>query len=252
MALSSKSAALALIRKDESYRPAFKEAFGKELETIAESDLGQAIASYERSLIFGDSPFDRFQYKGERDAMSPAAVRGLAVFMAWGRCVVCHPIEPSSAIFTDNRFHNIGVGINRFPRQLEALATGADGGSRKDGHSNKKSKHDTPASLTSELGRFAVTRNMDDLGAFKTPGLRNVAMTAPYMHDGSLKTLRDVVLHYVNGGFSPGDVERNEHMDPAIQYLEVSGQQIDDLVAFLEALTSPRFSSSQPPAKDLH
>jgi cytochrome c peroxidase len=103
----------------------------------------------------------------------------------------------------------------------------------------REQKPPTPERLASELGRFAVTRKTEDLGAFRTPGLRNVALTAPYMHDGSLKTLREVVLHYVRGGFSPGDRERNKHMDRTINFLELSKDQIDELVEFLKALTSP-------------
>ena len=117
--------------------------------------------------------------------------------MNQGRCVSCHVIEQTQALFTDNRFHNIGVGINDIQDDvpelagefLEAEATLAE--------VDVKVLTDK---RTSELGRFAVTRGFDDLGSFKTPTLRNIAVTAPYMHDGSLETLRDVVVHYNNGG----------------------------------------------------
>ena len=96
---------------------------------------------------------------------------------------------------------------------------------------------------TSELGRFAVTRDFDDLGAFKTPTLRNVAVTAPYMHDGSLKTLRDVVVHYNNGGVTKEGDPVNDFLSGGIRPLNLTEQEIDDLVAFMEALTSPEYAA---------
>jgi len=94
---------------------------------------------------------------------------------------------------------------------------------------------------SSELGRFAVTENFDDLGSFKTPTLRNVAVTNPYMHDGSIATLRDVVVHYNNGGVTNEGEEVNDFLSGGIRPLKLSDDQIDDLVAFMEALTSPNF-----------
>lgn len=238
MGLPDVDAAVAIVRADADYRERFQQAFGTPTALTAKG-LGQAIASYERTLVFGDSPFDRYQYRGEKDALSPAAVRGLAVFTTWGRCVACHRIEPGYATFTDDRFHNIGIGINRYPDEVLSLATGMPPPRLPE---RLRSSAPDPARLKSELGRFAVTGKLEDLGAFKTPSLRNVALTAPYMHDGSLKTLREVVVHYVAGGFSPGDRVRNAHLDPEINFLEISSGQADDLVAFLEALTSPRFA----------
>ncbi|MGY6217303.1 cytochrome-c peroxidase [Methylolobus aquaticus] len=234
MGLPSVDAALATIRVDPDYPARFREAFGPQTEPSART-LAQAIASYERTLIAGDSPFDRYQFAGDKTAMSPAAVRGLAVFTAWGRCVSCHTIEKTHATFTDNRFHNIGIGFNRYPEEIESLAAGMP----PPRIAYREQTPPAPDRLASELGRFAVTREKDHLGAFRTPGLRNVALTAPYMHDGSLKTLREVVLHYVRGGFSPGDRARNKHMDRTINFLELSNAQVDDLVEFLKALTSP-------------
>jgi cytochrome c peroxidase len=202
-------------------------------------EVTQAIASFERTLVFGDSPYDRYAFGDDPKAMSEAAVRGLQVFLGQGRCVSCHVIEQTQALFTDNRFHNIGVGINRvqddIPRLTGEFLKARAGGVRVD----ERVLMDAHAS---ELGRFAVTAQFDDLGAFKTPTLRNVAVTAPYMHDGSLKTLRDVIMHYNLGGLSPGDPAVNAFLSGGIRPLDLTSEQIDDLVAFLEALTSPRFA----------
>ncbi|MEJ2722046.1 MAG: cytochrome-c peroxidase, partial [bacterium] len=96
---------------------------------------------------------------------------------------------------------------------------------------------------TSEIGRFAVTRGFDDLGSFKTPTLRNVAVTAPYMHDGSIANLRDVVVHYNNGGVTNTGDDVNDFLSGGIRPLNLTDAQIDDLVAFMEALTSPEFEN---------
>ena len=102
---------------------------------------------------------------------------------------------------------------------------------------------------TSELGRFAVTNQLSDLGAFKTPTLRNIAITAPYMHDGSLKTLKDVITHYNNGGVTPANAKVNAFLSGGIRPLNLSDEQIDDLVAFMQALTSPEYAKVELTAK---
>jgi cytochrome c peroxidase len=102
---------------------------------------------------------------------------------------------------------------------------------------------------TSELGRLVVTRRFDDIGSFKTPTLRNIAVTAPYMHDGSLKTLRDVVEHYKNGGVTKEGDPVNDFLSGGIRPLKLTEQQIDDLVAFMESLTSPEFAHLQKASK---
>jgi len=243
MGLPNHDPILKLVRTEPDYAPAFKKVFGKTGDQITMQEVTQAIASFERTLVFGDSPFDRYYFGKDPKAMSEAAIRGLNIFVGQGRCVSCHVIEQTQSLFTDNRFHNIGVGINRIqedvPRLtgefLKAKAAGA----------NVDQKVLTEAK-TSELGRFAVTDQFDDLGAFKTPTLRNVAVTAPYMHDGSLKTLHDVVTHYNLGGLSPGDPSVNPFLSGGIRPLSLTPEQSDDLVAFMEALTSPRFAESTP------
>lgn len=242
MALPSHEPILAIVRTDPEYVRMFREAFGKEPAAVVLDDVLKAIAAFERTLVFGDSPFDRWYFGGEESAMSEAAVRGFKVFLENGRCVSCHAIEQDHALFTDNRFHNIGVGINSIqkdiprlaPAFLRAKARGVDVDVAV--LSDKK---------TSELGRFAITDTLDDLGAFKTSTLRNIALTAPYMHDGSIATLRNVVVHYNNGGVTNEGDRVNDFLSGGIRPLNLTEQEIDDLVAFMEALTSPELAAMQ-------
>lgn len=187
------------------YSKKFERAFGG---GVTVERLCQALASYARSLVAGDSPFDRYLFLEDKDAASTAARRGFDVFLK-ARCDQCHlimtpglhPFALTYVTFTDNEFHNLGVGAER--------------------------DHPDP-------GRFSVTKDEGDWAAFKTPSLRNVALTAPYFHDGSAPTLMDVVEHYDKGG----NPMRN--LDPAMEPLELTEEEKRDLVAFLESLTSSR------------
>jgi cytochrome c peroxidase len=237
MGLKDHQPILKIVRTDPAYADMFRKSFGVEPAAITMDHVKKAIATFERTVVAGDSPFDRWYFGGDKSAMSEAAVRGFKVFLEDGRCVSCHTIEQDHALFTDNRFHNIGVGMNRIqgrvpelaPKFLEAKAKGMD--------VDVKVLTDPDSS---ELGRFAVTDGLDELGAFKTPTLRNIAVTAPYMHDGSLKTLRDAVVHYNNGGVTNKGDKVNDFLSGGIRELNLEEQQIDDLVAFMEALTSPQ------------
>jgi cytochrome c peroxidase len=204
-------ACVAKLNRDAAYRRDFTAAFGPGPATIHKAEM--AIASFERTLISGNSPFDRYQFGGDKTAMSAGAIRGLAIFTdkQRGNCSTCHTIEKDYALFTDGKYHNLGAGMN------------AEG------------------ELT-DLGRYTQTKNDADRGAFRTPTLRNVAKTAPYMHDGSKKTLKEVVDFYVGGGNS------NPQLDKEIKELKLSGQQRADLVAFLEALTCERPKNAVPPS----
>jgi cytochrome c peroxidase len=237
MGLPNHEPVLKIVGEDPAYVEGFNKAFGKTGRDVTMDEVKKAIASFERTLVSGDSSFDRWYFGGEATAMGEPAKRGFNVFVGQGRCVSCHVIEQTQALFTDNRFHNIGVGINRIQNDvpklagefLKAKAAGAD-----------VDKEVLSDPKTSELGRFAVTNAFDEIGAFKTSTLRNIALTAPYMHDGSLKTLKDVVKHYNEGGKSPGDpFPVNPYLSGGIRPLNLTEQQMDDLVAFLEALTSP-------------
>lgn len=236
MALPSHQPILDIVRSDPAYVTAFKKAFNIAAKKITMDHVTKAIAAFEREQITGNSPFDRWYFAGEENAMSKAAKRGFEVFLNEGRCVSCHTIEQDHAIFIDHKFHNIGVGINdiveRVPQLagafLKAKAAGADVDitvlSDKD---------------VSHLGRFAVDEELSSMGGFKTSTLRNIAVTAPYMHDGSLETLEDVVKHYNNGGVTDAKKEPNPFLSGGIKPLNLTDRQIDDLVAFMEALTSP-------------
>lgn len=180
--------------------PGYKQAFAKAYpgEPINASTLSRAIASFERTVVSRTSPFDRWLAK-EKNAMTAQQLRGFMIFNdpAKGNCVVCH----SAPNFTDNGFHNIG------------LTSFGD------------EKPDD--------GRFAQKAVKILKGAFKTPGLRDIAATPPYFHDGSAKTLGNVMDHYVTGG-----VVRS-NLSPNIKPLVLDASEKEDLIAFLQALSSP-------------
>src|ERR1700721_1100489 len=171
------------LEADPSYGALFDKAFGP--GPITMDKIAKCLASFERTLVSGDSPFDRYEYGHDAKAMSAAAIRGLAAFRdpARGNCTACHLIGKDYALLTDGKFHNIGVGVD-------------------------------PTGELTDLGRYSQTKIDADRGAFKTPTLRNVALTAPYMHDGSEKTLTQVVDYYAGGANS------NPQLDPAIRAIQ--------------------------------
>ncbi len=239
MGLKDHQPILDIIKSDPDYTAAFQTVFNKSGDDITMTEVTRAIAAFERTIVAGDTPFDRYFYGGEADALTEQQKEGFNLFVNEGRCVSCHVIEQTQALFTDNRFHNIGVGINDIQKEVPELAgeyikanlTAAQVDVRV--LSDKRS---------SELGRFALTTEFDDLGSFKTPTLRNIAVTAPYMHDGSLATLREVVVHYNNGGITLEGDPVNDFLSGGIRPLNLTDAQIDALVAFMEALTSPEFT----------
>ena len=219
MGLKNHDPILAIVRSDPDYVQAFKQVFAKSGPAITMTEVTQAIAAFERTQVSGNSPFDRYYFRGEEDALTPAQKRGLDLFVNQGRCVSCHVVEQTQALFTDNRFHNVGVGINDIQKDVPALA----------GEFLKarvtKSEVDVKVltdKRTSELGRLAVTRRFDDIGSFKTSTLRNIAVTAPYMHDGSLKTLHDVLVHYNNGGVTKEGDPVNDFLSGGIRPLKLT------------------------------
>jgi cytochrome c peroxidase len=246
MGLKNHDPILALVRKDPHYVQSFNKVFGKGGAAVTMTEVTQAIAAFERTKIAANSPFDRFYFGGETNALTPAQKRGLDLFVNQGRCVSCHVVEQTQALFTDNRFHNIGVGINNIQSDVPALAGEFLKAKATAAEVDVKVLSDK---RVSELGRLAISRRFDDIGAFKTPTLRNVAVTAPYMHDGSLKTLREVVVHYNNGGVTQEGDPVNDFLSGGIRPLKLTDAQIDDLVAFMEALTSPEYASLLQPAK---
>jgi cytochrome c peroxidase len=239
MGLADHQPILDIVRSDPNYVDAFHKVFGKSGDAVTMTEVTQAIAAFERQQVTGNSPFDRWYYGGDEKALTAAQVRGFDLFVNDGRCVSCHVIEQTQALFTDNRFHNVGVGINDIQPEVPGLATEFLKAELTGAEVDVKVLTDR---RTSELGRFAVSREFDDLGGFRTPTLRNVAVTAPYMHDGSLATLRDVVVHYNNGGVTQEADPVNDFLSGGIRPLGLTEQQIDDLVAFMEALTSPEYA----------
>ena len=236
MGLEDHQPILDIVRTDEEYVVAFQRVFNKSGDEITMDEVTMAIASFERSITFGNSPFDRWFYAGEENALTPQQKSGYEIFINNGRCVSCHLIEQTQALFTDNRFHNIGVGINDIQKEVPQLAGEFLKANETAEEIDVKVLTDK---RTSELGRFALTQSFDDLGSFKTPTLRNIALTAPYMHDGSIETLREVVVHYNNGGVTLENDPVNDFLSGGIRPLILSDEEIDDLVAFMEALTSP-------------
>ena len=212
------------LRAIPEYRNAFQQVFGHD---ATYDDLAAAIAAFERTQYAGDSPFDRF-VAGDDKAIDPSAKRGWGLFNGKGRCSDCHAFSTVNPLFSDQRFHNIGIAAHKtdfidLARKATAIVRGGD---------LKQIDELAIQTNLSELGRFLVTKNSNDIGAFKTPGLRNIAVTAPYMHDGSLATLWDVMDHYNKGGVP------NPNLDGGMQRLGLTEPEIDDMVSFLASLTS--------------
>ncbi len=228
----------AIVQKDEYYKNAFKDVFGIKSNEITIDHIVKAIASFERTIISGNSAFDKYHYGGEEDALTAQQKRGFDIFLNQGRCVSCHTITGSYATFSDNRFHNIGVGVKRLGGEEDRVARAF----LKSQRQGKKVDVEVLSNKdSSELGRFAITNDITFMGAFKTSSLRNIEKTFPYMHDGSLPTLETVVIFYNEGGrLTPQDPE-SKFLDGGIRPLNLSQEQQQDLVAFLKALTSPEF-----------
>jgi cytochrome c peroxidase len=240
MGLKDHQPILKIVRSDPEYVKAFEQVFGKKGPQVTMKEVQQAIGAFERTQVAGDSPFDRYFYGGESGALTDAQKRGFDLYVNKGRCVSCHVIEQTQALFTDNRFHNVGVGINDIQKDVPDLAGAFLQAKATLAEVDVKVLSDK---RTSELGRFAISRDFEGLGAFKTPTLRNTAVTPPYMHDGSLATLKDVIVHYNNGGVTKEGDPVNDFLSGGIRPLNLTEQEIDDLVSFMEALTSPQFAS---------
>lgn len=236
MGQPNEEAVLTYLKGDAAYTQAFQAAYGT---APSYKDLGRAIAAYESTLVFLDAPFDRFA-RGDASAISADAAAGWALFNGKARCNSCHQISSSNPIGSDNRFHNIGVSARH--QDFEQLALKGLEVLRKDNSMEMIDKLALETDL-SELGRFVVTRNRSDIGSFKTPGVRNVGVTGPYMHDGSLTTLWDVMDHYNKGG------EANPYLDGGIEPLNLSEQEVNQVVAFLFSLTDSRLAQESAAAE---
>jgi len=198
---TSPQAVVKNLTKVRYYREQFRKVFGTD---ITAEGVAKAIASYVRTILSGNSPFDRFE-AGDQTAFSEAAKRGLALFRGKANCFRCH----AGFNFTDESYHNLGVGMDK-PKP--------------------------------DLGRYRVTKEESDKGAFKTPTLRDVAKSAPYMHDGSLNTLAEVIALYNKGG------HKNRWLSQEIKPLGLTHREQQDLLDFLKSLSGEIHSEvSTPP-----
>jgi len=195
---------------DPGYREEFAKAWGP--KPITYEMVEKSIASFERTVLNGNSPFDRWKYGHDEKAVDDAVKRGFVVFTSKekGNCAACHTVGDRYALFTDNQFHNVGIGVDM--------------------------------GQFTDVGLFAVTHKDVDKGKFKTPSLRNIAQTAPYMSDGSLKDLKQAIDFYIGAGNS------NPNLDKEIHVLDfLSGQERSDLQAFLNSLTGETPADVGPP-----
>jgi len=209
---------------------AFQRVFGRPPNW---EDMSRALAAFERTRISSEAPFDRFLH-GDEKAFNASQRRGWALFTGKAQCGNCHTYDPALPLFGDNRFHNTGAGArNQDFSELAAQAAKSKGAAAGDKAGIDKLALETDYS---ELGRFLVTQKNEDIGAFKTPFLRDVLLTGPYMHDGSLETLWDVIEFFNKGG------KRNHFLDAGMKPLGLTASEVDDLAAFLGGLTSDRFA----------
>jgi cytochrome c peroxidase len=204
------------LKVQEDYVAAFRKAYGD--DAITAPRIAQALASFERTLVFDDSPLDHYM-EGDETALNEAQKRGLGLFLGKAGCIQCH----SGANLTDNGFHNLGVPDPEELDEPEVLAA-IRFDARRMGLENW-------AQLRRDPGRELVTKNPADRGRFRTMGLRNIEHSPPYMHNGALATLGDVVDFYNRGG---GD---DPNKSPLLKPLGLSDEEGDDLVALLRALT---------------
>ncbi len=216
-------ALLDIVRRDEVYRKDFYRAFRTKPDAIDLNSIVTAIAAFERTLVVADSPFDRYLYGNDRAALSSAAVRGLQLFRGRAQCAACHVIGAKFALLTDHLYHSQGVGLRDTEHHLGAAATRVF-----NSPADSLDRLIEEDSDVAALGRFVVTKQPRDIGKFKTPSLRNVALTAPYMHDGSVKTLAGAL-----------DVEAYYRGQEANRPLILTPREKSDLIEFLNSLTSP-------------
>jgi cytochrome c peroxidase len=221
---------------------AFQKVFGRPPNW---EDMGKALAAFERTRLSTESPFDRF-LRGDEKALNASQQRGWSLFTGKARCANCHTYDPALPLFGDNRFHNTGVAARKqdFDQLAKRVVESAAAGGSAAASNNAEIDKLALETEYSDLGRFLVTQKREDIGAFKTPFLRDVILTGPYMHDGSLETLWDVVEFFNKGG------EPNPFLDTAMKPLGLTESEVDDLVRFMSALTSDRFAELRATEQD--
>ncbi|HUS10583.1 MAG TPA: cytochrome c peroxidase [Pyrinomonadaceae bacterium] len=246
MGMGGDDAVVARVSAIPEYRQGFRHVFGHEGITI--DTIVKAIAAYERTQLSGNSPFDRF-ISGDTNAITEAQKRGWEIFKGKAKCIECHSFSASSPFFTDFRFHNTGIAasdinfeqLTGLARQIADRKTSSSvtkpvNITTKRSASAQQSQHSAPLLAHiqgfTDLGRYLVTKQPKDIGAFKTPTLRDIELTTPYMHNGSEKTLIDVVRFYNRGG------NRSANLDERLHPLNLSDKEMNGLVEFMRTLTS--------------
>lgn len=218
------------LRSLPDYAGMFEKAFGAPASL---DSIGASLAAYQRSLVGRPSRFDRWRYLGESEALSEEERRGFALFTGKAGCAQCHTIAERHALLTDQRFHDTGYLWRReqqrqWPESAELVEV-VPGVSYQLSRALIDSVGET---RPSDLGRYEVTLDPADSWKLRTPSLRNVALTSPYMHDGGLRTLADVVAFYDRGG------EPHDGQSPHVRPLGLTDEESRALVAFLGTLTS--------------
>jgi cytochrome c peroxidase len=243
MGMGGEEAVVVRLSAIPEYRRSFQRVFRREGITI--DTIVKAIAAYERTQLSANSPFDRF-ISGDTNAITEAQKRGWQLFKGKAKCIECHSFSGASPFFTDFKFHNTGIattGMNF--EQLSGLARSIAETEIIGSIESIKAANNPPTSVRqdaspslahtrgfTELGRYLVTKEPKDIASFKTPTLRDIELTTPYMHNGSEKTLIDVVRFYNRGG------NANANQDERLRPLNLSDEEINDLVEFMRALTS--------------
>lgn len=222
MGLTDQTALLHRVQQNAVYRQAFAQAFPTDQPAIAPATIAAALVSYVQSLQPPESAYDRYAQHGDHAALDPRALLGLGIFEGNGRCAECHLLQGMPAMLTDHAFHRTGVGLDSIAVALPQLTQAVIQRSLQGGEiGNRVAMHADEA----QLGRFNVTQDPADIGLFRTPSLRDVANTAPYMHDGSVATLDDAI-----------DREVYYRSLQAGHPLQLTVEERADLKAFLQAL----------------
>ncbi len=229
MANPSLAAVTARLAGWPEYRAPWRRAFGD--ARITPARLARALAAYQRTLVAAGSPFDRWRFGGEPGALDARAQRGFALFAERG-CLQCHPVGARDALFSDGAFHNVGVQARSEAARAQPVAVALAPGLAAELAPAELARIGVPDAP--DRGREEVSGDARDRRAFRTPSLRNVALTAPYMHDGSLATLDAVLDHYAAGGW-PQDAAQ----DPRIRAFALPPADRAALLAFLRSLSSP-------------
>lgn len=234
MGMTSIGQVIEKLRGLPDYNGLFEDAFdGQDADIMT---IAQAIASYERVLVSGNSAFDRWYFAKEEDAISEQAKHGFELFSGKANCIACHSVGEKTALFTDNKLHNTGLGfqiaMGRDPETERMLIAP---GVYLDVKTKFRKQYTTKQG---DIGYYEVTQDPDDRWKYRTSSLRNIALTAPYMHNGSMLDLESVIAYYNQGGFPKNESNfPNETQSPIIKPLGLSDQESDDLIAFLKTLT---------------